>query len=583
VLHGEGERECPFLFDEKPDESSAHRCAWPGVLQLDVSAGGARFTQSWVVYTAGWAPLPGNEETWPMEITEAGKSLPVTAQESPSVWLEPGRHQLSGRFQWERMPATLAIPERTGLVAVTLDGRAVDRPQRTDDTLWLGQRQETLAPQADALRVQVFRLLNDGIPFTMTTRVQLDVAGASREALLGRAEPAGFVPVDLTSELPARIESDGRLRVQLRPGTWHLELSSRAEILPEQVAFDPGEGDWADAEIWSYESDESLRVTCPKARMRSTRAGRRAGGWQASPSFRLARGDALRIVERSRGLPATLENRLTLERSLWRDYDGAELHDRRCALGTDGRGWRLDMRTPYRLGSARRRTARDCLVTQGAAPELAGVESAGQGTLAARVESSRATTAICRRRAGSSASSARLTLHLPAGQRLLAAPGADDAPDTWLHAWRLLDFFPRAFIALAVGRLLSPLYGGIALVMLILTYQEPGAPVWIWLALLLAVALVRFAPGGRCCVWRVRCASRHFSHSRSSRCRSSPCSCALRSIRSSIRRPTGARPRTCATTVKRRLRQPRSLRRSSRAAWELRRTLRRVRPERRRR
>ena len=46
-----------------------------------------------------------------------------------------------------------------------------------------------------------------------------------------------------------------------------------------------------------------------------------------------------------------------------------------------------------------------------------------------------------------------LTLHLPAGQRLLAARGVDYAPDTWLHDWRLLDFFLVLFIALAVGRL----------------------------------------------------------------------------------------------------------------------------------
>jgi hypothetical protein len=498
VLHGEGERECPFLFDEKPEESAAHRCAWPGLLQLDVSAGGARFTQSWVVYTAGWAPLPGDEETWPMDVTEAGKALPVTAQESPSVWLEPGRHQLNGRFQWERMPATLAIPERTGLVALALDGHVVDRPQRTADTLWLGQRQETLAPEADALRVQVFRLLNDGIPFTMTTRVQLDVAGAGREVLLGRAGPAGFVPVELTSDVPARIESDGRLRVQLRPGTWHLELRSRAEALPEQVAFDPGEGDWADEEIWSYESDESLRVTVPEGTnaVDPAQVGVPAE-WQASPSFRLARGDTLRIVERSRGVPAALENRLTLERSLWRDYDGAGYTIVDALSGQMDTGWRLDMRTPYRLGSAQA-GGKDLLVTQGSAPELAGVEVRDKAlSLRALSRLESADSHLPATGWQQRFESARLTLHLPAGQRLLAAPGADDAPDTWLHVWRLLDFFLVLFIALAVGRLLSPLYGGIALAMLILTYQEPGAPVWIWLALLLAVALVRFAPEGQ--------------------------------------------------------------------------------------
>jgi len=39
---------------------------------------------------------------------------------------------------------------------------------------------------------------------------------------------------------------------------------------------------------------------------------------------------------------------------------------------------------------------------------------------------------------------ANLTLHLPAGQRLLDARGVDDAPGTWLHDWRLLDLPPAA-------------------------------------------------------------------------------------------------------------------------------------------
>jgi hypothetical protein len=275
-------------------------------------------------------------------------------------------------------------------------------------------------------------------------------------------------------------------------------LIARASSLPEELVFDPGEGDWAAEELWSYASDDALRVTVPEGANPIDPA--QAGvppEWEGLPAFRMERGDVLHIVERSRGLSDALENGLRLQRNLWRDYEGGGYTVEDTISGQVRTGWRIDMRSPYRLGSAQANGA-DLLVTQGATPELAGVEvrdSALSLHALSRIENARGrmpATGWQQRFEG-----ANLTLHLPAGQRLLDARGVDDAPGTWLHDWRLLDFFLVLFIALAAGRLLSPLYGGIALVMLVLVYQEPGAPVWIWLMLLLALALVRFAPEGR--------------------------------------------------------------------------------------
>jgi hypothetical protein len=226
VLYGEEFRQCPFLNDEMPVERDVHYCAWPGVLQVDVAGAGAQFAQIWQVYARGWAPLPGNEEYWPQDVSEGGKPLAVTLQNgAPSVWLEPGRHQLTGRFAWTEAPATLAVPRRTALVALSIGGHAVAWPQRTTDTLWLGRSAQAATPQADALRVQVWRALRDGIPFSMTVRLQLEVAGATREALLARAVPAGFVPMRLSSQLPARIEADGRPA----PAAASRELAARVD------------------------------------------------------------------------------------------------------------------------------------------------------------------------------------------------------------------------------------------------------------------------------------------------------------------------------------------------------------------
>lgn len=80
----------------------------------------------------------------------------------------------------------------------------------------------------DRLELQVFRRVIDEVPPELITRVEIDVAGDPREVLLGTALLPGFIPLRLDSPLPSRLEPDGRLRLQLRPGHWSIEFTARA-------------------------------------------------------------------------------------------------------------------------------------------------------------------------------------------------------------------------------------------------------------------------------------------------------------------------------------------------------------------
>ncbi len=86
------------------------------------------------------------------------------------------------------------------------------------------------------------------------------------------------------------------------------------------------------------------------------------------------------------------------------------------------------------------------------------------------------------------------TLQLPPGWRLVFASGADDISDTWVHRWTLLDIFLVLIIALGIGRLFGPAWGAVALVTLVLTFNEPDAPQFVWLAVLVGETLVRVLP-----------------------------------------------------------------------------------------
>ena len=497
VLKDKAYRQCPFFFDRGASREADFACVWPGPLDLRVESDGARFDQTWTLYgDAQWLPLPGSAAHWPERVTANDQPVRVVMRgETPSLWLDPGRHRVSGRFAWEEPPGVLALPALSGLVSLRVDGQPVARLMRTGEGVFLGEAQPD-SPERNAVRTEIYRLIEDNVPTGLTTVLFVDVSGEVREELIGPLLPAGFVPLAIDADLPARFESDGKLRLQARPGEWRIEVEARADDALDAIGLEPGEENLPDSEIWSYRPNVRQRVTQAEgpAAVQPEQVGV-PGDWQQFAAFRVRPGERLLITQRSRGIGAA-DNELTLDREMWLDFEGEGLWAADTITGKMRRGWRLDMAPPYRLLSARER-GEDLLVTAGAQagqtgvelrhPEvrmrsLAGIESGG----------SMPVTGWTTRFGG-----VHVGLNLPPGYKLLAAPGADLARGSWLSQWRLLDFFLVSIITVGAWRLLGPTAGVIALLAVGLSYHEADAPAWLWLNLLIAIALLRVAPEGR--------------------------------------------------------------------------------------
>ncbi|MEE8464601.1 MAG: hypothetical protein V3S53_07435, partial [Gammaproteobacteria bacterium] len=500
VLEGEEFRNCPFFSSRGAGDESNHLCAWPGVLALSLNQDKGSFEQTWTVHEAGWAALPGNQKNWPEAVSVDGQPAAVVKRRShPFVYLEAGSHRISGGFNWHARPGSLRVPLATGLLTLRLDGREIDAPDRRKDTVWLGERQRTVEQQ-EQIGVEVYRLISDGVPTIVTTRVMLNVSGSGREEVLGNALLPGHTPMQLHSALPARLESDGRLRVQVRPGNWLLTLISRAETASNEIARSAPTEHWPAQEIWSYQPDNRLRVAAAEAAMPVDPSQVDVPGeWQNFAAFRLAADQSLRIIERQRGLSDQDANRLTLDRKLWLDFDGKGYTAQDVIRGQMSEDWRLDMLPPYRLASVRNnQTDENLLVTEGSEPDWTGVELRQPNInieTVSRIEGARSS--LTASGWNEQFDNIRTTLSLPPGYRLMAAPGADHSGGAWFQRWRLLDVFLVLLIAVAAGRMVTPAFGGLVLVMMTLTYQEVFAPVWSWLNLLIAIALAQVAPEGR--------------------------------------------------------------------------------------
>jgi hypothetical protein len=496
VLLGRAPQLCPTLTGQ-----AAPVCAWAGRLALVLDDRGGRFTQSWELQADGEVALPGDQEHWPLDVREGGKRLAVLAREDgPAVFLPRGSHQLSGTLSWSRLPEVLPIPEATGLLGLTLNGREVGFPRREEGRLFLAAARTQAGAEADKLEITVHRKVTDSVPLLLTTRFDLVVAGKSREVVLANPLPTGFVAHALTSALPVRLGPDGKLHVQVRAGSHQLTLIGRAPTATAAItrpvlgADDLGNrGD----EIWAFEARPDLRVvTVSGVAPVDPRQTNLPGSWRSLPAYLVGTGATIKLDQRRRGDADPAPDRLTLHRQLWLDFDGRGYTVRDQLGGRMERSARLEMGPGQDLGRVVMDGA-DQPITQRVQGGPAGFEVRQVNLSAqteARIEGDRLHPPVVGW--AHDFQSVGATLALPPGWRLFHASGADQVEGTWVRGLSLLDLFLVLVVALAAGRLFGVKAGVLALVTMFLLVQEAKAPTWIWLAVLVGEALVRALPAG---------------------------------------------------------------------------------------
>ena len=512
VLHGKESLLCPFLHDQNSDdESGSQTCVWPARLKLALRDKGGSFTQSFFVYKQQWVLLPGDNKAWPQEVrvdgqaavvaspthSEDGEVIDDSDSARPLVLLRPGQHVISGSFFWDELPESLQVPKATGLLELTVRNAAIPQPTRDEAGRVFLQKTST-AVEEDVLEPTVHRQVIDEIPLLLRTRIELRVSGKSREVILGKTLPEGFIPMSLDSQLPARLEPDSRLRVQVRPGTYTLTLTARHDGPVKQLRRpDPG-GTWAETEAWVFAARPDFRiVTVEGVAAIDPQQTTLPDDWKKLPCYPMKVGDTMQLNEQRRGDSDPVPDRLTLDRNLYLDFDGQGFTVSDRITGSLSRTWRLEVSPSTELGRVAV-AGKDQLITRGkTGTGLAGVELR-QGSV--RIE---ADSRILREAELPAVSwnadfhSVSGKLHLPPGWRLLHASGADDVPGTWLRHYTLLDLFLVLVVAMAVTRLFGVGWGALALLTLALLCPERDAPRLVWLLVLALEALRRVLPAGK--------------------------------------------------------------------------------------
>ncbi len=497
VLQDQTELGCPFLYNSYEEK----RCSWPSRLTLDFAAIQGNFAIDWSVYKESWIVLPGNQQHWPQHVSVNGKSAAVLERDGlPAVKLGAGNYQVKGGFLWDAIPESLNIPSDTGLVALTINGTAIPTPTIKEGQLWLTANDiGQLKPEnvQNSLDIQVFRKVTDDVPMLVTTRLVLEVSGEQREVKLAKPVLDGFIPLSLQSPLPARIEPDGQLLVQLRPGRWQLDIVVRAAKETNAIALTAASPDWPESEIWVFDARPDLRVTeVEKLEVIDASQTNSPEEWRHLPTYKINKGESMALKVIRRGDPEPEPNQLSLNRKLWLDFNGMGYTVNDTISGKMTKGWRLDALPETKLGKVSLDGNSQLITLSNDGKQ--GVE-VRKGTIALDADSRdegdiKSISAVGWEQ---NFNQVNAELNLPPGWRLLAASGVDNVPDSWVARWTLLDLFLVLIAALATSRLFGRLWGVFALITLVLIWHEPGSPQYVWLNILAATALIKVLPKGK--------------------------------------------------------------------------------------
>ncbi|MBF0203120.1 MAG: hypothetical protein HQK67_02150 [Desulfamplus sp.] len=514
------------------------QCAWATAIDLDLNSSGGTFTQEWQIYHETYIPLPGGNtgstSQWPEDVMVNAMPAVIIPQNDtygnaiPTVKAMPGHHTITGSFVWDKQPEYIQIPPESALVALQINNSLIEFPNMDNaGRLWL-RSEIAEKKEENRLKIEAFRLIDDSIPALMTLHATLDVAGLAREIRLGTLYlKKEFVPLSLDSALPSKLESDGTMKIQVKPGRYTFTLTLRYLGSLDTLTFTPSDdGYWPKQEIWSVLRRPDLRIVeiSGGAAIDPQRTSL-PEEWRSYPAHVMLPEEAMIFKEIKRGEPVPPPDQLILNRTLWLSFDGTGYTIQDKITGKKNSNWRLEMEPlmePGRVMVDRveqlitKRNAQDknqdqaipkdkALSKKDAAMpkdkahiDIAGVELR-HGILDLTADSTIHSSIYTIPATGWDHAFQKVTgqLNLPPGWKLISASGIDNIHGTWVKKWTLLDLFIVLIFTISTAKLFSRPLAVVAFITLVLLYHESGAPRYVWLFLIAGFALLKHLPSGK--------------------------------------------------------------------------------------
>lgn len=482
---------CPWL----PSADKKKICNWPGEFIGQIVDDGMLFEMSVQVFsTDALINLPGSKGNWPTDVTVNQENAAVIDNNgTPKLHLDKGTHIIRGRFLWQEIPSRIALSDTIGLVKVLKDGKVLPTSIKNNQLILSLDKKSSRLNDKNALKIQVYHAVQDGVPIRLTSIIKLFVSGKSREVTIGQVAIADSKTVYLKSALPARLEEDGMLRVQVKPGIYQITVGSRFTDNLTTISTNKISPEWPRYEYFSFIADPRIReVKISGVKSIDTSLVDIPEQWKSYPTYRLEKSDKLQLKTIVRGDSAAHQNSINIDREIWISFDGKDAISKDNISGQMHQGWRLDAAETVTLGRASV-NAKPVLITSFEGNE--GVEIRSPQINLQAVSSIPIVNNINAVGWQTDAAKLKARIHLPPGWRAVYARGVDGIAGTWIQKWNLWDIF-WLMILIAVANKLLGFKGALLMaVTLLFTYHEELAPNGLWVVLLGFIAVISLPIG----------------------------------------------------------------------------------------
>lgn len=498
VSLGDPVEDCPFIYNEL--ESAF--CLGSQALQIEAGDADGRFSAEWTNFgEARDVVLPGDEEHWPLDVKINGKPANVMQKgELAVIRVEgKGQYQITGRFAWDSLPDSLAVPAGGGMISLSVGGKSIKRVLVEDGHVSLN---ETASEDAtgddvqDSVDAAVFRKITTSIPLKIDSLLQLSVSGKAREFVLPDFSLEGFQVLDIESDLPYKMNEQGAITLQLTPGEHVVHIYSIAhnpvmDVKRRSLPY-PFDGD----ELWTIQNDDSGRMLSVKDSypVDSSRT-RLPEEWKRFSAYRIDNeSQGIHFVPVSQDELSSAHSNLSLRRELWLDFDGNGVTAQDRIAGQSIDRWRMNSSAAMFPGKVMI-NGEPQLLTQDGANSGKGFEIS-KGNVDVLVNSRLNNFSGDFNVSGwqDSFNSVSMRWHLPVGWKAIHASGADSISSTWIQEWTLVDIFMIVVIAVAVAKLWGLGWGLTSFAANGLVWHEVDAPHELWLVLVGISALFSYIP-----------------------------------------------------------------------------------------
>ena len=434
--------------------------------------------------------LPGDATNWPFSVKVNSKEQPIIRNSnSPVILLKRGTYKISGLFNLKKLPNQLTVPSGIGIIRLRVDGKNIDYPMFENGKVQLKKNTTFRGSSQNNLTARLYRRVNDGVPTTVTTVVKLTVTGKAREVNLGVVTVDSTELISLKSIIPAMINGNGELKVQVKPGIWIITFDSRYLYDPQVFGYRQNKNSIkVENEIWSFSQDRSFRsFNFSGAAQVDPKQVQIPTSWRNLPTFVLNSGDSL-VLHKIENYQRKSEDKLTLNRDMFLDFSGKGYTVLDKISGTIANDGSLFMIPPYMIGSIKNNGRDELIITVDSSNGINLKEGKVNLTVSSRVGNVKGAIPIVgyNKNVGSES----ITLLLPPGWDLFHAKGIDIVSGSRVSKWTLWDLFLVLLVTVLIYKIGGVKWSVGSFFMFILLYHFKGMPKLLLLNIAISVLIL---------------------------------------------------------------------------------------------